>query len=96
MLVCYKRDRVITYVFCRYLLLNILCFLVFYKKISLNESEVWRKDISKQNYCHACHTRFAVFLPPPSCCVSSLLLHTACRAKLARDSLRADEKKPLV
>ena len=54
-------------------LLNILCFPVFYKKISLNESEVWRKDISKQDYCHACHTRFAIFLPLPSCCVSSLL-----------------------
>ena len=27
----------------------------------------------KQNYCHACHTRFAVFFPLPSCCVSSLL-----------------------
>ena len=52
---------------------NILCFLVFYKKISLQESEVWRKVISKQNYCHACLTRFAVFLPLPSCCVSSLL-----------------------
>ena len=25
----------------------------------------------KQNYCHACHTRFAVFLALPSCCVSS-------------------------
>ena len=24
----------------------------------------------KQNYCHACHTRFAVFFTPPSCCVS--------------------------
>ena len=23
----------------------------------------------KQNYCHACHTRFAVFLALPSCCV---------------------------
>ena len=33
--------------------LNILCFVVFYKKISLKESEVWRKVISKQNYCHA-------------------------------------------
>ena len=54
-------------------LLNILCFLVFYKKISLKEGEVWRKDISKQNYCHACHTRFAVFLPLSSCCLSSLL-----------------------
>ena len=24
----------------------------------------------KQNYCHACHTRFAVFFLLPSCCVS--------------------------
>ena len=28
----------------------------------------------KQNYCHTCHTRFAVFLPLPSCCVSSLII----------------------
>ena len=27
----------------------------------------------KQNYCHACHTRFAVVFPLPSCCVSSLI-----------------------
>ena len=27
----------------------------------------------QQNYCHACHTRFAVFFPLPSCCVSSLI-----------------------
>ena len=27
----------------------------------------------EQNYCHACHTRFAAFFPLPSCCVSSLL-----------------------
>ena len=26
----------------------------------------------KQNYCHACYTRFAVFFPLPSCYVSSL------------------------
>ena len=26
------------------------------------------------NYCHSCHTRFAVFFPPPSFCVSSLLI----------------------
>ena len=32
------------------------------------------KSYFKQNYCHACHTRFAVFFPLPSCCVSSLLL----------------------
>ena len=30
------------------------------------------KSYFKQNYCHACHTRFAVFFPLPSCCVSSL------------------------
>ena len=29
---------------------------------------------SWQNYCHACHTRFAVFFPLPSCCVSSIML----------------------
>ena len=32
------------------------------------------KRFFKQNYCHACHIRFAVFFPLPSCCVSSLLL----------------------
>ena len=31
------------------------------------------KSYFKQNYCHACHTRFAVFFPLPSCCVSSLM-----------------------
>ena len=30
------------------------------------------KSYFKQNYCHVCHTRFAVFFPLPSCCVSSL------------------------
>ena len=28
----------------------------------------------KHNYCHACHTRFAVVFPLPSGCVSSLLV----------------------
>ena len=27
------------------------------------------KSYFEQNYCHACHTRFAVFYPLPSCCV---------------------------
>ena len=27
------------------------------------------KSCSKQNSCHACHTRFALFFPLPSCCV---------------------------
>ena len=31
------------------------------------------KTFFKQNYCHACHTRFAVFFPLPSRCVSSLM-----------------------
>ena len=31
------------------------------------------KSYFNQNYCHACHTRFAVFFPLPSCCVSSLI-----------------------
>ena len=26
------------------------------------------KSYFKQNYCHPCHTRFAVFFPLPSCC----------------------------
>ena len=50
--------------------LLLMCFVVIF---ILKESEVWRKVISKQNYCHACLTRFAVFLPLPSCCISSLL-----------------------
>ena len=33
------------------------------------------KSYFKQNYCYACHTRFAVFFPLPSCCVSSLVSH---------------------
>ena len=63
--------------------LLLACFVVIFtkhfmfsgllQKDQLKESEVWRKVISKQNYCHACLTRFAVFLPLPSCCVSSLL-----------------------
>ena len=32
------------------------------------------KSYFKQNYCHACHTRFAVLFTLPSCCVSSLIL----------------------
>ena len=35
----------------------------------------WKSSL-KQNYCHACHKRFAVFLPLPSCCVSSLINQT--------------------
>ena len=44
---CDKRDRAITCVFCRDLLL-IPMFLVLYKKICLKESEVCRKVASKK------------------------------------------------
>ena len=53
---------------------NISCFLVFDKKMCLRVGEVWRKVFLKHNYCHACHTVFAVLFPlQSSCCVSSLL-----------------------
>ena len=41
---------------------------MFYKKIYL------RVKLKTKVFCHACHTRFAVFFPLPSCCVSSLIL----------------------
>ena len=43
-LVCDKRNKAITCVFCR----DRHCFLVLYKKICLNESEVWRKVVSNK------------------------------------------------
>ena len=69
-LVCDKRDRAITYVFCRDLH-GPLQKDLFKGKWSL------AKSCFKQNYCHACHTRFTVLFPFPSCCVSSLLPHPA-------------------
>ena len=62
MVVCDKRDRAITCMFCHDLQLH-LCFLVFYKKVCLKESEVWQKVISnKIIVVNACHTRFPVLL----------------------------------
>ena len=43
----------------------------------------------KQNYCHACHSRFAVVFPLPSCCVSSLM-STATATKTSLKNLRRD------
>ena len=37
------------------------------------------KSYFKQNCCHGSHTRFAVFFPLPSCCVSSLILDSRTR-----------------
>ena len=70
-LVCDKRDRAITCAFCRDLVL-------FKGKWSL------AKSCFKQNYCHACHTRFAVFFPLPYCCVSSLLPQPAHQGDMHR------------
>ena len=67
---CDKRDRSITYVFCQEFTWN-WSFLLFYKKICLKECEVWRKVF----LCHACHTRFAVVLPLPSCWITNLVLN---------------------
>ena len=41
----------------------------------------------KQNFCHACHTRFAFVFPLPSCCVS-LLFFTA-----VTDTLKASRRR---
>ena len=35
---------------------------------------MWSLAEAKQNYCHACHTRFAVVFLLPSFCVSSLIM----------------------
>ena len=72
-LLCDKRDRVIACEFCRDLHLTLMSS-GFYKKICLMEREVWRNVFMEQNHCHAWHSRFAVFVRLPSCCVSSLIL----------------------
>ena len=67
-LVCDKRDRAITCVFFRDHHLIPMFSGPLQKDLFKGK---WR--CFKQNYCHACHTRFAVFFPLPSCCVSSLM-----------------------
>ena len=42
------------------------------------------KSYFKQNYCHLCHTRFAVFFPLPSCCVSSLMTTATATRKVKK------------
>ena len=46
--------------------------LVLQKDLSIKGGRRSAKTFFKQNYCHACHTKFAVFFPLPSCSVSSL------------------------
>ena len=66
-------DRPMTYAFWGDLHLS-QCFLVFYKKTGWSLSEMF----FKQNYCHACHTRFVIFFPLLSCHISSLLADCGC------------------
>ena len=70
-LVCDKRDKAISYVFCRDLHLTSMFSGLLQKDLFKGKWSL-AKNYCKQNYCHACHTRFAVFFPLPSCCVSSL------------------------
>ena len=74
--VCDKRDRAINCLFCRDLHFTLMFSGLLQKDLfegrwSLTES------FCKQNYCHACHTRFSVLFPLPSCCViiSSLIVN---------------------
>ena len=82
-LVCDNCDRAITYryVFCRdrhltLMFSGLLQIDLFKGKWSLE------KSYFKQNYCHACHKRFAFFFPLP---LSSLLFcHGNCGYKLVK------------
>ena len=69
---CDKRDKAISYVFCRDLHLTSM-FSGLLQKNLFKGKWILAKSFFKQNYCHACHTRVAVFFPLPSCCVSSLI-----------------------
>ena len=69
---CDKRDWAITWVFCCYLHLTPMFSDPLQKDLSKGKWSL-AKSCFKQNYCHACHTRFAVFLFLPSCCLSSIL-----------------------
>ena len=69
---CVTNVTAVTYEFCRDLHLplifsGLLQTDLFKERWSLAESYF------KQNFCHPCHTRFAVVFPPLSCCASSLI-----------------------
>ena len=67
-LLCDKRDRAITYVFCREFLSSFNIYVFICKKICLKESEVWRKVISNKIIVMLVTQRL------PSFCVSSPIL----------------------
>lgn len=52
---------------------TLLCFGLFQKDLSKERRSSTESFSKSHNYSRACHTRFAVFFPPPSCCVSSLI-----------------------
>ena len=68
-----KRDKAITWEFCCGLPSSLMFSGLLQKGLFKGRCSLV-KCFFKQNYCHACHTRFAVFFPLPSCCVSSLIL----------------------
>ena len=80
---CDKRDRAITCLICRDL----------HSTLKFSDQSL-QKDLFKgewtlaksyfQNYCHAFHTRLAVFFPLLSCCVSSLWASLRNRAAVRR------------
>ena len=63
-----------------YIILNINIS-IYFISTGLSQKDLFKKGWSwaeaylKENYCHACHTRFAVFFPLPFCCVSSVIKH---------------------
>ena len=75
MLVCDKLDMTLTVLACFFCDLNwaLLCFGLFQKDLSKERRSSAESFSKSHNYSRACHTRFAVFFPPPSCCVSSLI-----------------------
>ena len=83
-----KRDRAITCVFCRDLLLT-LVFSCLLQKDLLKGRWSLAESFFKQNYCQLCHTKLAVFFPLPSCCLSSVIYLPATRkvAQLNRPSV---------
>ena len=52
-------------------LLNILMFSALLQNNMFKERWSLRQNYFKQNYCHACHTRFAVLFDLLFCCISS-------------------------
>ena len=69
---CDKHDRAITCVFCRDLYLKLTISGLLKNGVFKGRGKLTERFF-KQNYCHACHTRFAVFFPLPSCCANSSL-----------------------